>query len=97
MCIRDRLLAEGEYDKIRKLLAEPAGTLDVLFRYKRLLMLPAMAALSSRFSWVTVTLNRPTASIRTVPTFFSRTLPLPSWTKAVSPRSWQRSLRRSTP
>lgn len=32
------LLAEGEYDKIRKLLAEPAGTLDVLFRYKRLLM-----------------------------------------------------------
>ena len=32
------LLAEGEYDKIRKLLAEPVGTLDVLFRYKRLLM-----------------------------------------------------------
>ena len=31
-------LSEGEYDKIRKLLAEPAGTLDVLFRYKRLLM-----------------------------------------------------------
>lgn len=32
------LLADGEYDKMRKLLAEPAGTLDVLFRYKRLLL-----------------------------------------------------------
>ncbi len=31
------LLAEGEYDKMRRMLAEPAGTLNVLFRYKRLL------------------------------------------------------------
>lgn len=32
------LLATAEYEKIRKLLAEPAGTLEVLFHYKRLLV-----------------------------------------------------------